>query len=159
MTEKLPTSAQKVQGALNALGVTCYVVELPALTRSAAEAAEAIGCRVEQIAKALVFRGQKTNKPILVIVSGVNRVNEATLSVLVDEPIVKADAEFVRQRTGYAIGGVPPLGHTESLTSFIDADLLQYEELWAAAGTPHAVFRLTPEELLRITMGQVATVK
>jgi prolyl-tRNA editing enzyme YbaK/EbsC (Cys-tRNA(Pro) deacylase) len=159
MTEPLNPSARKVQAALNALGVACQVVELPASTRSAAEAARAIGCRVEQIAKSLVFRGQQTDRPILAIVSGGNRVNETKLSALVAEPVAKADAEFVRRRTGYVIGGVPPIGHAEPLASFIDADLLQYEEIWAAAGTPHAVFRLTPTELQRITGGQVVSVQ
>jgi prolyl-tRNA editing enzyme YbaK/EbsC (Cys-tRNA(Pro) deacylase) len=159
MAEPLNPSAQKVQAALNALGVACQVLELPASTRSAAEAAQAIGCRVEQIAKSLVFRGQQTDRPILAIVSGGNRVNETKLSALVAEPVAKADAEFVRRRTGYGIGGVPPIGHAEPLVSFIDADLLQHEAIWAAAGTPHAVFRLTPAELQRITGGQVISVQ
>ena len=155
----MSTAAQRVQDALTALGVPCQVVELPASTRSAAEAAQAIGCRVEQIAKSLVFRGRSTDRPVLAIVSGVNRVDEERLGELLAEPAAKADADYVRQRTGYAIGGVPPVGHAESLVCLIDEDLLQYEEIWAAAGTPHAVFRLTPGDLQRITGGRVVSVK
>jgi len=135
------------------------VVELPHTTRSAAEAAQAIGCRVEQIAKSLVFRGQRTHRPILVIASGPNRVNEGKIGELVSEPIGKADADFVRQRTGFVIGGVPPLAHLEPLETFIDQDLLQYEEIWAAAGNPNAVFRLTPVDLIKMTGGRVVSVK
>jgi Cys-tRNA(Pro) deacylase len=154
----LRAAAQRVQDALRALGVACQVVELPESTRSAAEAAQAIGCRVEQIVKSLVFRGQSTNRPILAIVSGGNRVDEEKLAALVAEPVAKADAEYVRQRTGYAIGGVPPVGHLESLVCVVDEDLLQYEQIWAAAGTPRAVFRLTPADLQRITDGRVVSV-
>jgi prolyl-tRNA editing enzyme YbaK/EbsC (Cys-tRNA(Pro) deacylase) len=159
MSEKLNPSARRVQEALSAAGVACQVVELPESTRSAADAAKAIGCRVEQIVKSLVFRGRNTGRPILALVSGANRVDESKLSALASEPIAKADAEFVRQRTGYAIGGVPPVGHSQALTTFIDVDLLLHDEIWAAAGTPHAVFRLTPGELQRMTAGQVATLK
>ena len=153
----LSAAAQRVQDALKVLGMTSQVVELPESTRSAAEAAQAIGCRVEQIVKSLVFRGQSTNRPILAIVSGGNRVDEEKLAVLVAEPVAKADAEYVRQRTGYAIGGVPPVGHVESLVCVVDEDLLQYEHIWAAAGTPRAVFRLTPADLQRITDGRVVS--
>ena len=157
MAKVLSAAAQRVQDALKALGVTSQVVELPESTRSAAEAAQAIGCRVEQIVKSLVFRGQSTNRPILAIVSGGNRVDEEKLAVLVAEPVAKADAEYVRQRTGYAIGGVPPVGHVESLVCVVDEDLLQYEQIWAAAGTPRAVFQLTPADLQRITNGRVVS--
>ena len=150
MAKVLSAAAQRVQDALKALGVTSQVVELPESTRSAAEAAQAIGCRVEQIVKSLVFRGQSTNRPILAVVSGGNRVDEEKLAVLVAEPVAKADAEYVRQRTGFAIGGVPPVGHVESLVCVVDEDLLQYEQIWAAAGTPRAVFQLTPADLQRI---------
>ena len=158
MARVLSAAAQRVQDALKAMGVECQVVELPESTRSAAEAAQAIGCRVEQIVKSLVFRGRFTNRPILAVVSGGNRVDEEKLAVLVAEPVAKADAEYVRQRTGYAIGGVPPVGHVESLVCVVDEDLLQYEHIWAAAGTPRAVFRLTPADLQRITDGRVASV-
>jgi prolyl-tRNA editing enzyme YbaK/EbsC (Cys-tRNA(Pro) deacylase) len=158
MPELLTAAAQRVQDALKALGVACQVVELPESTRSAAEAAQTIGCRVEQIAKSLVFRGRSTNRPILAIVSGPNRVAEERLAAVVAEPVAKADADYVREHTGYAIGGVPPVGHVESLVSVIDEDLLKYEQIWAAAGTPRAVFRLTPADLQRITHGRVVPV-
>jgi prolyl-tRNA editing enzyme YbaK/EbsC (Cys-tRNA(Pro) deacylase) len=159
MAEALTATAQRVQDALQALGVACQVVELPASTRSAAEAAQATGCRVEQIAKSLVFRGLSTNRPVLAIVSGANRVDEERLGELIAEPVAKADADYVRQRTGYAIGGVPPVGHVESLPCLIDEDLFQYDAIWAAAGTPRAVFRLTPTDLQRITGGRVVSLK
>ncbi len=159
MSQPLSASAQKVQDALHAYGVTCQVVELPATTRSAKEAAQAVGCRVGQIVKSLVFKGEHTHRPLLVLTSGSNRVNEKTLSQLVSEPITKADADFVREKTGFAIGGVPPVCHREQLEIFLDEDLSQYEELWAAAGTPHAVFKLAPSDLRIITDGQVISVK
>ena len=159
MAGELTATAQRVQDALTALGVASQVVELPASTRSAAEAAQAIGCRVEQIAKSLVFRGLSTDRPVHAIVSGANRVDEERLGELIAEVVAKADADYVRQRTGFAIGGVPPVGHVESLVCLIDEDLFQYDAIWAAAGTPRAVFRLTPVDLQRITGGRVVSVK
>ncbi len=158
MAGKLRNSAQKVQDALAALGLILQVVELPASTRSAREAAEAVGCQVEQIAKSLIFRGRQSGKPILVIASGRNRVNEQTLAAWVGEPVDKADAEFVRQRTGFVIGGVPPLGHSEPLETYLDQELFELDVLWAAAGTPHAVFCLTADELARMTNGRVVVI-
>ncbi len=148
-----------MQAALTASGVASQVVELPDSTRSAREAAGAIGCRVEQIVKSLVFHGGRTGRPVLVLASGPNRVNETLLGELLGEPAERADAGFVRQHTGFAIGGVPPLGHPGPLLTIIDEDLLGYAELWAAAGTPHAVFKLTPAELQAVTAGQVARIK
>ncbi len=158
MSKDLSSSAQKVQDALKARGFSSRVVELPDSTRTAREAAQAVGCRVEQIVKSLVFKGQHSNKPLLVVASGTNRVNEQRLSELAGEPIEKADADFVRQRTGFVVGGVPPIGHTEQFEILIDEDLLQYEQLWAAAGTPHAVFQLSPSELKAMTGGQVVSI-
>jgi len=158
MSETLSESAQKVQNALNRHGVTCEVVELPGSTRTAQEAAQAIGCRVEQIAKSLVFRGKTSNRPILVVASGVNRVNEKRLRDLLSEPVRKADAEFVRKHTGFAIGGVPPAGLSEPMEIFIDEDLFKHEEIWAAAGTPHAVFKLTAADLIKVTQGKVVKI-
>jgi len=159
MPETLSTSAQKVQDTLRSLGVPCEVVELPDSTCTAAEATQAIGCQVAQIVKSLIFRGRRTGNPILILVSGVNHVKQKKMAVYVGEPIGKADADFVRQRTGFAIGGVPPAGHLEPLSALVDEDLLHHEEVWAAAGTPHAVFRLSPADLIRITQGQVIPVK
>ena len=158
MPEERSPSARRVQEALAARGLACTVVELPASTRSATEAAQAIGCRVEQIVKSLVFRGQRTGKPVLVLASGTNRVDEARLGELLSEPIQKASADYVREHTGFAIGGVPPLGHAEPLQTFIDRDLLQYDEIWAAAGTPNAVFKLAPTHLEQMTGGRVVAI-
>jgi len=154
----LSISAQKVQDALAELGMSLQVVELPASTRTAVEAAQAVGCQVGQIVKSLVFRAAHSDRPVLVVASGANRVNEALLGQVLGEPIGKADADFVRLRTGFAIGGVPPLAHAEPLTIFIDQDLLQYTEIWAAAGTPHAVFCLTPAQLVAMTGGKVVQI-
>ena len=155
----LSTSAQRVQDALMKLGLTLQVIELPDSTRSAAEAAEAIGCSVGQIAKSLIFKTRNSQEPILVIVSGPNRVDEKKIGALVGEMITKPDADFVRQHTGFSIGGVPPVGHNQPITTFIDQDLLAFDEIWAAAGTPNAVFCLTGDDLARATGGQVVGVK
>jgi prolyl-tRNA editing enzyme YbaK/EbsC (Cys-tRNA(Pro) deacylase) len=135
------------------------VVELPGSTRTAAEAAQAVGCQVGQIVKSLVFKGKRSERPILVIASGINRVNEKKIEALISEPLGKADADFVRQHTGFAIGGVPPVGHDEALLTYIDADLLQYDRVWAAAGTPHAVFELDPATLKTMTGGEIVQIK
>jgi prolyl-tRNA editing enzyme YbaK/EbsC (Cys-tRNA(Pro) deacylase) len=141
------------------LGFEYRVVELPSTTRSAVDAANAIGCKVEQIAKSIIFRTRNTDRPILVIASGVNRVNEKSVGELLSEPIGKADADFVRKTTGFAIGGVPPLGHLQKMEIFIDEDLLSYDEIWAAAGTPNAVFGLLPADLVKMTGGRVTSIK
>ena len=159
MSEPLSASAQKVQAALDALGFTLQVVQLPQTTRTAAEAAQAVGCAVGQIAKSLIFRTKRTHKPIMVIASGANRVNEKKIGELVGEPIEKPDADFVREKTGFVIGGVPPLGHAEKPDVFVDEDLLQYAEIWAAAGNPNAVFKLTTADLVKMSDGRVAAVK
>ncbi|HLG65345.1 MAG TPA: YbaK/EbsC family protein [Ktedonosporobacter sp.] len=159
MGKELSASAQKVQNTLETLGFSFQVVELPDSTRTAKEAAQAIGCQVGQIVKSLVFTGQHSHKPVLVVASGLNRVNEQRLGALVGEPVEKADADFVRQRTGFAVGGVPPVGHVEPIETFIDEDLQHYEEIWAAAGTPFAVFCLTPIDLQCMTGGHVVAIK
>jgi prolyl-tRNA editing enzyme YbaK/EbsC (Cys-tRNA(Pro) deacylase) len=155
----MSSSAQKVQDALKVHGVACRVIEMKQTTRSAQEAADAVGCQVGQIAKSLIFTGKKSNQPVLVIASGPNRVNEETIRRYLSEPLSMAKAEFVREHTGFAIGGVPPIGHLSPLKTFIDEDLFQFEEIWAAAGTPQAVFKLTPDELKKITSGEVISVK
>ena len=159
MSEELRPSAQKVRQALHALGLACEIVQMHAMTRSAEDAARAVGCRVAQIVKSLIFEGRQSHQPILVAASGVNRVNENTLERHVSEPVKMANADYVREKTGFAIGGVPPVGHPNPLNTFIDEDLLQHEVIWAAAGTPHAVFKLTPEQLKMITHGTVISVK
>ena len=159
MSQNLSSSAQKVQEALNKHAISCQVVEMPQSTRTADDAAQAVGCQVGQIVKSLVFQGRQSHQPLLVATSGANRVNEKKIAALIAEPLSKADADFVRIKTGFAIGGVPPVGHAEPLRIFIDEDLLQYDEIWAAAGTPRALFKLTPDELQKITGGQVVSVK
>jgi prolyl-tRNA editing enzyme YbaK/EbsC (Cys-tRNA(Pro) deacylase) len=158
MTDQLSVSAQKVQDVLRQFGFPFEVVELPGSTRTSQEAADAVGCKVEQIAKSIVFQGKQSGKPILVVASGANRINERKLRDLVSEPVKKADAEFVRSETGFVIGGVPPVGHLKPIEIFIDQDLLKHGEIWAAAGTPHAVFKLTPADLTRMTGGKIVTI-
>jgi prolyl-tRNA editing enzyme YbaK/EbsC (Cys-tRNA(Pro) deacylase) len=157
MTE-LSQSAQRVQQTLDSLGLPARVIELPSSTRTALEAAAAVGCQVGQIVKSLIFMGATSHKPVLVVASGSNRVNEQALAGILGEPIKKADADFVRTHTGYAIGGVPPVGLTTEVITFIDQDLLAFDRVWAAAGTPHAVFELDPQQLAKITGGQIVSV-
>jgi len=152
-------SVQRVRNALAAAGGGHTVVALQDSARTAAEAARALGCRVDQIAKSLVFRGAQSQRAVLVITSGANRVDELKVAGLITEPIARADADFVRARTGYAIGGVPPIAHAEALTILIDEDLMQWPEIWAAAGHPNTVFKLTPDDLVRMTGGRVAPVR
>jgi len=150
--------AAKVQAALTSANLSTQVKELNESTRTAAEAASALGCTIGQIAKSLIFRGSETGEAILVIASGANRVNEAKVAELIGQPIKKATAEFVLDKTGFVIGGVPPLGHEQPLKTLIDKDIFAFEIIWAAAGTGHAVFSLTPADLERVTGGQVAAV-
>jgi prolyl-tRNA editing enzyme YbaK/EbsC (Cys-tRNA(Pro) deacylase) len=154
----LKPSAQKVQDVLFARGYANQVIEFAESTRTAAEAAAAVGCTVGQIAKSLIFRGHTTQRALLIIASGTNRVHEKRMAAHIGEKLDKADAEFVRAVTGFAIGGVPPLGHAQPLTTYIDRALLQYQEIWAAAGHPYAVFRLTPAELLAMTQGEITDI-
>ncbi|HLI71585.1 MAG TPA: YbaK/EbsC family protein [Ktedonobacteraceae bacterium] len=159
MAKELRASAQRVQDILQSRGFSFQVRELAASTRTAQEAAAAIGCDVAQIAKSLVFKTRVTHRPVLVVASGANRVDESLLAALVGEAIEKPDAAFVRERTGFAVGGVAPIGHTEPLETFIDRDLLEFEAIWAAAGTPYAVFQLNSADLVTLTGGKVVSVK
>ncbi len=152
-------SAQRVQNVLNGLGYTGQVIEHEASTRTAVEAAEAAGCDVGQIVKSLVFRLQPANEAVLVLVSGPNRVHEKHLGRMLGGTLERADADFVREISGYAIGGVPPVGLKTPMRTYVDEDLLQYETVWAAAGTPNAVFQVAPQELVRMCAGQVVNVK
>lgn len=159
MDEKLSPSAQKVQDTLLGLGFAYKIIELPATTHTAQEAAQAVGCELGQIAKSLVFRTKQSHRPVLVVASGPNRVNEKKLGEYLAEPIERPDADFVRKQTGFAIGGVPPVGLATPFETFIDEDLLQYGEIWAAGGTPFAVFKLDPADLPKMTGGRVVAVK
>ena len=158
MTDLGP-SVRRVQEALAAAGVGHTVVALEQSARTSAQAASAVGCKVDQIAKSLVFRGEQSQRAVLVITSGGNRVDERKVAALIAEPIGRADADFVRQRTGFAIGGVAPIAHAEPLTILIDEDLMRWPEIWAAAGHPNTVFKLTPADLVRMTGGRVTEVK
>lgn len=144
---QLKPAAQRVQAALQQKGLDAQVRHMPASTRTAQEAANACGCQVGQIVKSLIFRGSGSGQPYLLLVSGANRVDENVAAAQIGEPLGRADAQFVRQATGFAIGGIPPLGHTMPVTTFIDEALLSYEVVWAAAGTPDAVFPIAPERL------------
>ena len=146
-------SVERVRGALARAGLQAQIVELPGAARTAQMAADFLGCSVAQIANSLVFRAQASDSAILVMSSGARRVDVSRLASVLSEPVGKADAEFVRSRTGFAIGGVPPVGHTDVKTIMVEKSLAAHRELWAAAGHPHTVFRLTYDELLRITGG------
>jgi len=158
MANTLSKSRLRVQRALEAAGIASQVVELSESTHTASDAAAAIGCRVEQIAKSLVFRRLDSGRPVLVMAAGTNRVDERLVTSHLNAEVVKADAAFVRSTTGFAIGGVPPVGHDPPLQTLVDEDLLRHDIIWAAAGTPHAVFSLTPQELVQATGGHVVSV-
>jgi prolyl-tRNA editing enzyme YbaK/EbsC (Cys-tRNA(Pro) deacylase) len=150
----LKSSAQRVQDFLAAHQSGCLVRELPGSTRTARDAAEAIGCEVAQIAKSLIFKDEDSGNPILIIASGINRVSVPKVQEATGIKIGKADAEFVKERVGYAIGGVPPVAHHSDVVTILDPDLKKYRTIWAAAGTPNAVFELNPHDLDRLTEGR-----
>jgi len=149
-------SVARVQAALAAAGATRAIVELPGAARTARAAAAFLGCEVGQIANSLVFRGEISGTPVLAMSSGARRVDLQRLAALAGEPIGKADAQYVREHTGFAIGGVAPLGHARALRTFVEQSLAAYGEIWAAAGHPHTVFALSFEQLVRLTGGMPA---
>ena len=155
----LSSSAQKIQDLLNSLGYNYIVIEQAESTRTAQEAADRAGCELGQIVKSLIFKGKESGKPILVLTSGANRVDEKRISGYAGEHISRADADFVRAVTGFAIGGVPPVGHVQKMETYLDEDFLQYQTIWAAAGTPNAIFELKTEDLQKMTDGKVVMVK
>jgi prolyl-tRNA editing enzyme YbaK/EbsC (Cys-tRNA(Pro) deacylase) len=154
MTTALSESAKRVQDFLHAKGFSFEVKELPGSTRTAQEAADSIGCLVSQIAKSLVFKNKETDRPILVIASGSNRVDVMKIRKSTGLKLGRADGNYVKKRVGYAIGGVPPVGHIEPLETILDPDLKKYKVIWAAAGTPFAVFQLKPVDLETLTKGK-----
>ena len=159
MNQPLTKSAETVQTALDEMGVICKVLELPSSARTASDAASSIGCDISQIIKSLVFKTKCTDKPILVLASGSNTVNEKQIEFHVGESIIKADADFVRKTTGFAIGGVPPIGHKNPIhLIYIDQDLMVLDEVWAAAGTPNAVFCVNSKDLPELTKGKVISI-
>ncbi len=151
------SAPHRVQAALSAAGIPARIEEFPSSTRTAQEAAAAVGTSVGQIVKSLVFFAG--DAPVLALVSGANQLDTARLVALTGAPIGKADADAVRQATGYSIGGVPPTGFPKPIPTFIDRDLLRYDVVWAAAGTPRHVFPIAPQDLVRITGGRVADLK
>lgn len=155
----LSPSAQKIQDLLTTLGYPYTVIEHAESTRTAQEAADRAGCALGQIVKSLIFKGKESGKPILVLTSGANRVDEKRISGYAGEPIGKADADFARTVTGFVIGGVPPIGHLQKMETYIDEDFLGYPTIWAAAGTPNAIFELKTADLPIMTGGKVVTVK
>jgi len=159
MAEFSSQTVQRVQDALRALGRGHEVTDLGLSARTAADAAAAVGCQVDQIAKSLVFRLRDSGRALLVITSGAHRVDEKKVAAVVGEAIERADADFVRAETGFAIGGVAPIGHARPIVTLIDEHLLRWEAIWAAAGHPNTVFRLTPDDLVAMTGGRVVAVK
>jgi prolyl-tRNA editing enzyme YbaK/EbsC (Cys-tRNA(Pro) deacylase) len=157
MTDLKP-AAQRVQEALRAKGLDSDVRHMSRTTRSAEEAAAACGCAVGQIVKSLVFRGANSGKPYLLLVSGSNRVNEEDVADHIGEALTRPDAQYVRDVTGFAIGDIPPLGHALPLTTFMDDALLAYEQVWAAAGTPDAVFPVAPRRLAEAADARIISV-
>ncbi|MFZ2056221.1 MAG: YbaK/EbsC family protein [Acidimicrobiales bacterium] len=156
--EQLSRGSARVAEELRRLGVTGDVKEMPESTRSAAEAAAALGCDVAQIVKSLIFRSVVADEAVLVLASGADRVDESRLAEVVGEQVEQASGKFVRDRTGFAIGGVPPVGHTQPLVTYLDEHLLDHALVWAAAGTPRAVFSIKPADLARITSAKVVAV-
>ena len=154
----LSEAAQRVQDALRAGGFGNTVIELEIPVKTAAAAAEAVGCTPAQIVKSLVFKGQASGVPVLVVASGAHRVSEAKLAALLGEAVSIGPPKFVREVTGFAIGGIPPVGHARSLDAIVDAHLLSLGSLWAAAGHPNSLFALTSDELVSMTRGRVAEV-
>ena len=154
MESDLSKSARRVQEFMTSRGFAFVVQELPGSTRTAREAAASIGCQVAQIAKSLVFKEKKTGRPILVIASGSNLVDLKKITAATGLKLGRADADFVKAKVGYAIGGVPPVGHNEPLETLLDPDLKNYDVIWAAAGSPFAVFQLKPADLDQLTRGK-----
>ena len=152
-------SVKKVQDALAKLGYDYKVIELDKSTRTAQEAADRVGCEVGQIVKSLIFKGKKSGKAILILTSGANQVDIKRIKAHAEEKIGRADPDFVRECTGYAIGGIPPLGHAHPIETYVDEDLLAFNEVWAAAGTPNAVFKLCSSDLSKMTNGIIIQVK
>jgi len=152
-------SVQRVLEELDSLNIPTNFLELPQSSRTAKEAAEAVGCHVSQIVKSLVFETENSHKPILVLTSGSNKVNEVVVGTIIGEKINFASVEFVREMTGFAIGGVSPFGLKGKIRTFIDEDLLKKNLIWAAAGSHHAVFSITPEDLVKATRAEVIKVQ
>lgn len=147
----------RVRGALSAAGLPADIVVMPEATHTAQAAAIALGCLVAEIAKSIIFRAAD-GKTVLVITSGENRVDDHKVAALIGQPVGKADAGFVREQTGFVIGGVAPVAHTTAPITLMDRDLLQFASVWPAAGHPNTMFRIAPQELARIAGARIADV-
>ena len=152
----MSSSLERVKRALADAGIDVEVIEMAASTRTAAEAAEAAGCAIDQIAKSIVFRAETSGEAVLFIVAGGNRVDAALAAELAGEPLGKADADLIRAQTGFAIGGVAPVGHLNPIRAWFDPRLAAFATVWAAAGTPRHIFAIDPTDLLRISGAQIA---
>lgn len=159
MNNPLKKSSQRIQDILEEYNLNAKVIEFKELTRTSQEAASVIGCEVGQIAKTLIFKGKTTGQPICIIASGKNRVDEKKIIQYVGEEIEKPSADYVLKHTGFAIGGVPPIGYKFESKILVDEDLMTYQTIWAAAGTPHSVFQISPKDLLRISEGIISNIR
>jgi prolyl-tRNA editing enzyme YbaK/EbsC (Cys-tRNA(Pro) deacylase) len=149
-------SLKRVANEAQELGLDIEIIQLTIPTKTAQEAANAMECDVDQILKSIIFLGQDTGKCVLFMTAGGNLVDETKASALVGEPLGRADAAIIREQTGFAIGGVSPLGHISDVRKFMDTRLLEYPSIWAAAGTPHSMFSIEPETL-RSASGAIAS--
>ncbi|WP_107846210.1 YbaK/EbsC family protein [Litoreibacter ponti] len=149
-------SLKRVRAALEAAGLDIIIIETTELTRTAAQAAAEAGCHVDQIAKSIIFRGETSGEAVLFLTAGGNQVDASKASALAGEPLGKADAALIRAQTGFAIGGVSPVGHLSPIRAFIDPRLTEFGVIWAAAGTPRHIFALAPDDLIALTGGAIA---
>lgn len=151
--------SDKVKTSLKNLNIDCEIVTFNQSTKTAYQAAKALNCDISQIVKSLVFKGKTSNKPYLILVSGINRVDEEKVSKIIGEFIEKADADFVKEKTGFTIGGVAPIGYKDIIDVYIDKDLLNFEFVWAAAGTPNSVFKIDSNTLVKVTNAKIIEIK
>lgn len=149
-------SVRRVQNALAEAGVEARILEMGESTRTALDAAQAAGCAVDQIAKSIIFRGEETGHVVLFLTAGGNRVDASKATAVAGQPLGKADADLIRAETGFAIGGVAPVGHLNPVTAYFDSRLMDFDVVWAAAGTPRHIFAMDPRRLLDITGAKVA---
>ncbi len=151
--------SDKIIKILKQLDINTEIITFSQSTKTAKDAANALNCEIAQIVKSLIFVGKNSKKPILILASGINRVDEEKVSKIIGEFIEKADADFVREKTGFSIGGVSPIGHKNEIDIYIDKDLLNFEFVWAAAGTPNSVFKISSKTLIQITNAKIIEIK
>ena len=148
-------SLKRVKHALEQANIKTEILEMPGETRTAEQAATAAGCQLDQIAKSVIFCGLESNRAVLFLTAGGNQVDTEKATAAAGEPLGKADAQLIRQQTGFAIGGVSPLGHLSEIRAFMDPRLLEFTEIWAAAGTPRHIFPVSPLKILEICNAQI----